>query len=79
MYQANLSYKLLQRYLFEVASAQLIRFEDTRQRYSLTDKGREFLTAYEKYSKTNKYMEIRLNEVAAKRKALEELCPGEEF
>jgi predicted transcriptional regulator len=79
MYQANLSYKVLQRYLAEVAGAQLIRFQDSRQCYSLTDKGREFLAAYEKYSKTNKHMEIRLNDVAAKRKVLEELCPGEEF
>ncbi len=37
MYQANLSYKVLQRYLADVARAQLISFEDARQLYSLTD------------------------------------------
>ncbi len=79
MYQANLSYKVLQRYLAEVAGAQLISFENSKQCYSLTDKGREFLEAYEKYSKTNKHVEMKLSDVAAKRKALEELCPGEEF
>jgi predicted transcriptional regulator len=77
MYQANLSYKVLQRYLAEVSGAQLICFEGSKQCYSLTDKGREFLSAYETYSKTNKHVEKKLNDVATKRKALEELCPGE--
>ncbi|HLN45761.1 MAG TPA: winged helix-turn-helix domain-containing protein, partial [Candidatus Sulfotelmatobacter sp.] len=36
MYQANLSYKVLQRYLAEIATAQLISYEDKRQHYSLT-------------------------------------------
>jgi predicted transcriptional regulator len=79
MYQANLSYKVLQRYLAEVAGAQLICFEDAKQCYSLTDKGREFLEAYEKYSRTNKHAEQKLNDVATKRKVLEDLCPGEEL
>jgi predicted transcriptional regulator len=79
MYQANLSYKVLQRYLTEVAAAQLISFEDSKHCYSLTDKGREFLAAYEKYSRTNKRMEKKLNDVATKRRVLEELCPGEEL
>jgi predicted transcriptional regulator len=73
MYQANLSYKVLQRYLEEVASAQLICFEDVKQCYTLTEKGRKFLEAYEKYSRTNKTMEKKLNDVATKRKFLEKL------
>jgi predicted transcriptional regulator len=77
MYQANLSYRLMQRYLSEIAGAQLISFEDEKQCYSLTEKGREFLEAYEKYSRTSKYAEKRLNDVATKRRVLEELCPGE--
>ncbi len=79
MYQANLSYKVLQRYLADVARAQLISFEDARQCYSLTDKGREFLAVYEKYSKTHKNVEKKLGDVAVKRKVLEGLCPGEDF
>ena len=79
MYQANLSYRVMQRYLAEIAGAQLINFEDEKQCYSLTDKGREFLEAYTKYSKTNKYVEKRVNDVATKKKVLEELCPGEEL
>lgn len=73
MYQANLSYKVLQRYLAEVAGAQLICFENARQCYTLTEKGRAFLEAYEKYSKTNKHVEKRLNDVATKKKFLEKL------
>ena len=79
MYQANLSYKVLQRYLADVARAQLINFEDGRRCYSLTDKGREFLAAYEKYAKTHRHVEKKLDDVASKRKLLENLCPGEEL
>jgi predicted transcriptional regulator len=77
MYQANLSYKVLQKYLADIVAAQLMRFTIEKQCYSLTDKGREFLEAYEKYSKTNKHVEQRLNEVATRRKILEGLCFGE--
>ena len=77
MYQANLSFKVLQKYLAEVTGAQLINFEDRRQCYNLTDKGREFLEAYQKYSKTNKHVEKRINDVATKRKMLESLCLGD--
>jgi len=79
MYQANLSYKVLQRYLAEVVGASLIIFADEKQCYQLTNKGREFLEAYEKYSKTNKHVEKRLNDVATKKKVLEALCPDEQL
>ena len=74
MYQANLSYKVLQRYLAEIANANLISFEDEKQRYSLTEKGRVFLETYEKYTKTNRYVEKRLDDVATKKRVLEGLC-----
>jgi predicted transcriptional regulator len=77
MYQANLSYSVLQRYLAEITDAQLISFESERQSYSLTDKGRSFLDAYETYSKTSKHVEKRLSDVATKKKVLEALCPDE--
>ena len=77
MYQANLSYKVLQKYLADIVAAQLISYADEKQCYSLTDKGREFLEAYDKYSKTNKHVEQRLNDVATKRKLLEGLCLGQ--
>jgi predicted transcriptional regulator len=77
MYQANLSYKVLQRYLAEITEASLIDFECDRQCYVLTAKGREFLDAYRKYSKTNMHVEKRLNDVRTKKSALERLCQGE--
>lgn len=76
MYQANLSYKVLQRYLAEITGASLINFEGERQCYMLTAKGLEFLDAYQKYSKTNRHIEKRLNDILTKKKVLEELCPS---
>jgi predicted transcriptional regulator len=74
MYQANLSYSVLQRYLSEIAAASLISFDRESQRFVLTPKGKEFLYAYKLYSKTSQHMEKRLSEVAAKKKILEQLC-----
>src|SRR4030066_1575363 len=75
MYQANLSYKVLQKYLSEIVGSSLIGYEDEKQCYKLTDKGRAFLEAYQKYTKTNKHVEKRLNDVASKKKILLDLCP----
>jgi len=77
MYQANLSYKVLTKYLTEVSEASLIDFEDKKRCYVLTAKGREFLEAYKEYSEDSKHLEKRLNEINGKKKILEELCPSE--
>jgi predicted transcriptional regulator len=77
MYQANLSYKVLQKYLAEVTGASLICFENGERCYILTDKGRAFLDAYEEYSKTNRHMEKRLNDVRTKKNVLIKLCSSE--
>jgi len=74
LYQANLSYAVLQRYLAEITGASLISFEDEKRCYMLTAKGREFLDAYQEYSKTNRHMEKRLNDISTKKKVLEKLC-----
>ncbi len=52
MCQANLSYRLLTRYLAEVRRAYLVRFEREEKCYVLTRKGMEFLQRYKEYSKT---------------------------
>ncbi len=75
MYQANLSYKVLQRYLTEITEASLISFEHVNQSYLLTGKGHEYLVAYKEYSRCSKSMEKRLNDFSTKRKILESLCP----
>jgi len=52
----------------------MISFETEEQYYVLTDKGREFLNIYKDYSKDNRQLEKRLNEINGKKKILEELC-----
>ena len=74
MYQANLSYHVLKKYLSEVSEALLIEFNCKDQCYVLTDKGKAFLDAYKEYSRDYMYLEKRLNEVKGKRKVLEALC-----
>jgi predicted transcriptional regulator len=76
MYQANLSYRVLQRYLAEITAASLIDFHDERRCYMLTDKGREFLAAYQEYARRSKHLEKGLNDVQAKERFLEGLCSG---
>ena len=73
MYQANLSFRVLQKYLAEVSDASLICFEDEGQCYALTAKGQEFLEAYKQYFKTNKQAEKIIGEVNLKKQILENL------
>ena len=75
MYQANLSFSVLQKYLAVIAEAALVSFEPETQRFFLTPKGKEFLDAYKAYSRTSQSAEKRLNEATVKRKVLENMCP----
>ena len=77
MYQANLSYKVLQKYLRETLDSSLICYGAEERCYMLTDKGREFLDAYQKYTKSNKRVEENLNDVENKKSVLEDLCSQE--
>jgi len=74
MYQANLSYKVLQRYLRDITKASLIRFDTAERCYVITQKGQDFLEDYKDYVKTNKSIEKRLNDIGSKKKNLEKLC-----
>lgn len=74
MYQANLSYRLLTKYLEEVRKAYLLSFERKERRYILTSKGQQFLEVYNDYAKRNRVVEKHLNDVDGKRRALEALC-----
>ncbi len=74
MYQANLSYKVLQRYLNEVTDASLLQFMGENQSYLITSKGHDYLSAYKEYSRTNKSIEKRLNDFSNKKRVLEDLC-----
>ena len=74
MYQANLSYKVLKKYLRDLIAASLISFETASQLYVITAKGKDFLEAYRDYSKTSKIAEKRISDVNSKKKDLEALC-----
>jgi len=73
MYQANLSYKLLCRYLSEVLDAGLVSFENGNC-YVLTAKGKQFLSRHEEYSKHCKAFEEQFNHVNAAKTWLEKMC-----
>ena len=70
MYQANLSYKLLSRYLGEVLEAGLVRFGNN-DCYELTEKGEEFLDRFGEYSKRRRSVEEKLNDVKDEKVILE--------
>ena len=73
MYQANLSFRVLQKYLAEMIGASLICFEDDTQCYALTSKGEKFLETYTQYLRSNRHAEKILGEVNLKKQTLEKL------
>ena len=75
MYQANLSYKLLQKYLAEIKRSSLVMYERKGRCYMLTDKGKEFLQAYKEYSRHASFVEKHMSNFRLKEKALDKLCP----
>jgi len=72
MYQANLSYRLLCRYLSEVLDAGLVSYE-SGDCYVLTAKGKEFLNRHEEYSKRRRSLEEHLNHVNNEKTVLERM------
>jgi len=73
MYQANLSYRLLCRYLSEALDAGLLNFGSSAH-YVLTQKGKEFLRRHGEYSKHCRSVEEHLNNINSERDVLERMC-----
>jgi predicted transcriptional regulator len=73
MYQANLSYRLLCRYLKEVSDAGLVSFEK-KGCYVLTARGREFLNRHQEYSKRRRSLTEHLSHVNHEKNVLEKMC-----
>jgi len=73
MYQANLSYRLLVRYLDEVVHAGLVKSE-ADDCYVLTAKGREFLSRHGEYARRCHSLEEHLNSVNDEKTALVNMC-----
>jgi len=76
MYQANLSYRLLCRYLEEVLDAGLVSCEN-EDCYVLTAKGKEFLVQHEEYSKHCKTFEEQSDNIGRTKTHLMALCSGD--
>ena len=76
MFQANLSYNILKKYLAEITNASLICFIPEQHCYKLTERGQDFKEIYKQYCKHYRNFEKRLTHVNKSRKALEDLCPS---
>jgi predicted transcriptional regulator len=70
MYQANLSYRLLTRYLKDVMDMGLVRVEDGNT-YELTEKGADFLLEFKGYHGRRVEVEEKLNDVEDEKVMLE--------
>ena len=75
MYQANLSFTLLKRYLAEVLEAGLVSVDD-EDLYRLTRRGRNFLDRFGEYSKRCDKVEKQLNNVNDEKTVLENMIGG---
>jgi predicted transcriptional regulator len=76
MYQANLSYTVLQKYLTEVTNSLLVNYSPEQQCYQLTERGQNFIELYRQYSRNSQLVQKRLTNLNNSRKTLEEFCPG---
>ena len=70
MYQANLSYRLLTRYLKDVVDMGLVRMQDEGI-YELTEKGIGFLSEFKGYHERRVEVEEQLNDMEDARMKLE--------
>ena len=75
MFHANLSYRLLCRYLGDLLDSGLVEFE-ANECYVITVKGKEFLSRHVEYSKRRKNWEEHLNLVNGEKSILEQMCHG---
>jgi len=74
MYQANLSYKLLNQYLDYVMEIDLVSISsDDNGQYVITPKGFDFLEKYKKYSQRKGELEEQLKDVTNEKATLEKI------
>jgi len=71
MYQCNLSYSLLKRYLRDILRAELICPEDYGNCYVITEKGRSFLKKFENYVERSEKVNQQIDEVNHEKELLE--------
>jgi predicted transcriptional regulator len=73
MYQANLSYALLNRYLTEVMDAGLVSFVGSGDCYKITRKGQEFLDKFSGYFERRRRLEEQINDMNSEKMDLEKM------
>jgi len=74
MYQANLSYDLLKRYLAETLEAGLIRIDKDDRLYVVTRKGEVFLRKYEEYSERRVQLQQQFEDARKDEIVLARMC-----
>jgi predicted transcriptional regulator len=72
MYIANLSYRLLEKYLKETINIGFMRSNNNG--YELTEKGHAFLEKYEQFSSRFSKIERELEDLKFEREVLERMC-----
>ena len=72
MYIANLSYKLLGKYLKKTVEADLLNFNNDH--FEVTEKGRLFLERFKDFSSRYAKLEREREEISFEREVLERMC-----
>ena len=72
MYVANLSYRLLEKYLHEIIELDFITFRNNS--YEVTEKGRDFLERYNEFSRKYIMIDDKLRKIMLEREVLKRLC-----
>jgi predicted transcriptional regulator len=72
MYIANLSYRLLEKYLNETISIGFMQFNENG--YEVTEKGRSFLEHYVQFSRKYSDLEGKLEDMRFEREVLDRMC-----
>ena len=74
MFRANLSYKLLCKYLDEILKASLVKAgPSSSNRYFLTEKGELFLRRFRKYSMQKEEIKEKFSSIANEKETLEKM------
>ena len=77
MYQCNLSFKLLMRYLRDVIQAELICEGGEGNNYVITEKGKKFLRKFEEYVERSERVSHEVDAVNNEKSILETMTSGE--
>lgn len=78
MYQANLSYVQVKKYLHDLLKRGLLK-HDGDSCYLITKKGLEFLELYDNYAERCMLIKEQVNQSVRERLFLERMCSGSEF